>query len=127
MEIVAVGPELAHRAEHGDAPPGDLLLAEHLQGRRHRGRIGVVAFVDQQGGAAFDRDQMALAPALQPAQLGEREPGRGEIAADRLDRGQHRQRIGHPMLAGLAQREAQLRRRAGCAVTSEPPRGPRMT
>ena len=82
--------------------PGDLLLAEHLQRRRHRGRIGVVAFVDQQRLAAFDRDPVALAAALQAAQLGEREPGRGEIAADRLDRRQHGQRVGHPMLAGLA-------------------------
>ena len=82
--------------------PAHLLLAEHLQRRRHRGRIGVVAFVDQQRLAAVDRDPVPLAAALEPAQLGQREPGQREIAAHRLDRGQHRQRIGHPMRAGLA-------------------------
>ena len=96
MEILALGAELAHRAEHGDPPPGDRLVAEHLQGRRHRGRIGVVAFVDQQGLAALDRDPAPLAAPLQAAEIGEREAGRGEIAADRLDRREHRERIASP-------------------------------
>ena len=34
VEVVAVGAELAHRAEHGDAPPGDRLLAEHRRASR---------------------------------------------------------------------------------------------
>ena len=51
---------------------------------------------------------MALAAALQPAEVGKREPGDGHVVADRLDRGEHRQRVGHPMLAALRDGEGQL-------------------
>ena len=47
--------ELAHRAEHRDPPLDVALLAKALQRRRHRRRVGVVAFVDQQQFAAVDR------------------------------------------------------------------------
>ena len=43
-------PEFQHVAQHGDAPAArpDRRLAEQRQRRPHRGRIGVVALVDQQ-------------------------------------------------------------------------------
>ena len=84
------------------------LVAEALQRRRHRCRIGVVAFVDQQRLAAVDRDHVALAAALQPAHVGQRQAGDGDVGAHRLDRGEHGQRIRHPMLAALGDGEGQL-------------------
>ena len=76
--------------------------------RRHRGGVGVVAFVDQQHFAAVDLDQVALAAALQSAHVGEREAGDRDVAADRLDRGEDGQRVRHPMLAALRDGEGQL-------------------
>ena len=101
VERGAVRAKLAHRPEHRDPPLDAALLAEALQGRRHRRRIGVVAFVDQQRIAAVDREPVALAAALEPAHVGQREPGDRDVGADRLDRRQHRQRVGHPMVAAL--------------------------
>ena len=40
--------------------------------------------------------------AAAPAEIAEREASRGQIGADRLDCCKHSQRIGHPMLARLA-------------------------
>ena len=50
MQRGAARPEFEHVAEHGDAPAArpDAALAEHGERRAHRGRIGVVALVDQQ-------------------------------------------------------------------------------
>ncbi|MCY1172865.1 hypothetical protein D9M73_130090 [compost metagenome] len=45
-----------------------------------------------------------------PAQFGQRQPRQCEIATDRIDRRQHRQAVGHPMLPRLADREAQFAR-----------------
>ena len=54
MQFCTGGAEFEHIAEHRNAPPAwtDDGLAEHVQRRRHRRRIGVVAFVDQGGLAA---------------------------------------------------------------------------
>ena len=60
-----------------------------VERRRHRSRIGVVAFVDQQRLAAVDCDPVPLAAALEAAHVGQREAGERDIAAGRLDRGQH--------------------------------------
>ena len=108
MKRGAVLAKLAHRAEHRDAPRDVPLFAEALERRRHRRRIGVVALVDQQHFAAVDRDHVALAAALEPAEVGKRETGDRHICADRLDRGEHRERVGHPMLAALRNGEGQL-------------------
>ena len=49
-----------------------------------------------------------LAAPLEAAHVGQRQPGDGEIGADRLDRRQHRQRIRHPMIAALGDGVGQL-------------------
>ena len=51
---------------------------------------------------------MPLAAALEPGQLGQRQPGLGEVAAHRLDRAEHGERVRHPMLARLRDGEGQL-------------------
>ncbi len=101
VKLVGMFAELAHRAEHGDPPLDVALLSQRLQRRRHRRRIGVVAFVDQQIMAAFDRQPMALAAALEAAHVGQRQAGDCQVGAHRLDRRQHGQRIHHPMVAAL--------------------------
>ena len=108
MKLGAVRPELAHRPEDRDPPLGLLFAAEALEGRRHRGRIGIVALVDQQRLAAGELERMALAAALEARHVGEREPGRRDVGAQRLDRCQHGKRVGHPMLAALRDGEGQL-------------------
>ena len=108
MELGRMLAELTHRTQYGD-PPLDLLLrAQAAQGRGHRRRIGVVAFVDQQHLTAVDLDHMPFAAALETAEIGEREPGQSDVGADRLDRGKDRERIRHPMLAALRDGEGQL-------------------
>ena len=54
MQGGALRAELQHVAEHGDAAAAraDRRLAEQRDRRAHRGRVGVVAFVDQQRAAA---------------------------------------------------------------------------
>ena len=84
------------------------LLAKRLQRRRHRRRIGVVAFVDQQDIAAAGAQPVALAAPLEPAHVGQREAGDGKVGADRLDRGQHGERVRHPMVAALGDGEGQF-------------------
>ena len=71
--------KLAHRAEDGDAPLDFLLGAKALQSGRHRCRIGVVAFVDQQELAAFKPDLVPLASPLEPAEIGQREPRDADV------------------------------------------------
>ena len=100
--------ELAHRAEHRDPPRRADLGTETLQGRRHRRRVGVVAFVDQQDIAAIELDGVALAAAFQCAHVAQREARRGDVAADRFDHRQRRQRVGHPMVAALGDGEGQV-------------------
>ena len=51
---------------------------------------------------------MALAATLEAAHVGQRQAGDRDIAADRLDRRQHGQRIGHPMVAALGDGEGQF-------------------
>ena len=69
MQIGPWRPEFQHVAEHGDAPAAlpDRRLAEQRDRRAHRRRVGVVAFVDQQGGAAGDRESERAHRARSPA------------------------------------------------------------
>src|SRR5438270_5355970 len=97
--------KLAHRAEHRDAAFDVTLGAETLQGRRHRGRIGVVAFVDEQHFTAVDLEPVTLAAALEPAHVGERKPGHRNVGAHRFYRSKHRERVRYPMLAALGDGE----------------------
>ena len=108
--VVAVRAELAHRAEHRDPPLDAAFAAEALDRRRHRRRIGVVAFVDHQRLAAADRDPVALAAALQPAKVGQRQRRRRATSAPSASTvGQHRQRVRHPMVAALGDGEGRPR------------------
>ena len=60
MQVARQLAQLQHVAEHGDAPAGR--LAEHGQGRAHRGRVGVVALVEQQRPARRRRRSGARSP-----------------------------------------------------------------
>ena len=51
---------------------------------------------------------MALAAALEPAEIGKRETGDADVVAHRLDRGENRERFEYPMLAALRDGEGQL-------------------
>ena len=51
---------------------------------------------------------MPLAPALDPGQVGQRQPGLRQVAAHRLDRAEHGKRVRHPMLARLGDGEGEL-------------------
>ena len=54
MQVGAAGPEFQHVAEHRNAPAelAQIGLPEQGERRTHRGRIGIVAFVDQERRAA---------------------------------------------------------------------------
>jgi hypothetical protein len=101
--------KLAHRAQHGDSAARDLVRAEGLQGRRHRGWVGIVAFIDEQRLAAVQLDAVALPAPLETGHVGKRETGGGEVSAERLHRPEHGKGVRHPMLAMLADREGELR------------------
>ena len=77
-----------------------------------------------------DRQPVALAAALEPAHVGERETGDGEVGADRLDRGEHGKRVRHPMVAALGDGEGQFaihqpRGDEAAAIVRRGRRGPR--
>ena len=104
MQRASFRPEFQHVAEHGDAPAvrADRRLAEQSQRRRDRGRIGVVALVDDERRAAgqFDLDRRAAAG--DRLELGERQRREREIGADQFGGRQHRERIMHEMAARRA-------------------------
>ena len=58
---------------------------------------------------------VAFAAALQTAEVGKREPGQRNVGAGRFDRRQDRERVRHPMLAGLRNGEGQLALEQRCA------------
>src|SRR6185369_9047550 len=70
MEAVAMLAKLAHRPEHRDPPANVPFVAKALERRRHRCRVRVVAFIDQQEFAAVGLDYMALAASLESAEIG---------------------------------------------------------
>ena len=84
MEIASARAELQHVAEHRDAPAAraDCGLAEQRQRRAHRGRVGVVALVDQERRAARHFEGDARAAPARRLQLGERERRERKIGAD---------------------------------------------
>jgi len=101
VKFGAMRAEFPHRAEHRDAPRNVALLSEALEGCRHRCRIGVVAFVDEQDLTAIDRNDVTLPTSLDAPEIGECETGKSDVAADRLDGRQHREGVRHPMRAAL--------------------------
>ena len=78
-------------------------LPEQRERRPHRGRIGVVALVDQQRRAARQLERDARAASGRRLQLGERERRERKIGADERGRRQHRERIEHEMPARRAE------------------------
>ena len=105
MQIGAGAAKFAHAAQHGDAPIGGF-AAKLLQGCGHRQGIGIIAFVDQQRFAAGDRQDAPLAPARKPGHFRERQASGGKVAAHRLDRGEHGERIRYPVIARRSDGEA---------------------
>ncbi len=94
--------QFLHRTQHRNPPfgPG---IAQPRQRSSHRGRVGVITFVDQQGFTTCHLQTMPRTAPLEPAQIGQRQSGNCKIRACRLHRGQNRERIGNPMVAGLRQ------------------------
>ena len=79
-------------------------LAEHVQRRRHRGRIGVVAFVDQRRLAARRRSSMRRTPRPAAGSICDSDSAaQREIGAGQRRRRQHRQRIHRHVAAGHAE------------------------
>ncbi len=102
VEALGMLAQLAHRAEHRDAPAARRRLrrAEHGEGRAHRGGIGVVALVDELDRAAVEHEAAPLAAAGQAGEGCQRRGGLGDVAADRLDGGEHAEAVHHPVPAG---------------------------
>ena len=95
MQRRALGTELEHVAEHRDAPAEPLHrhLPEQRERRAHRGRVGVVALVDQQHRAAGHIERDALAAPDRRLELGERERREREVGAEQLRRREHAERV----------------------------------
>ena len=110
------GPMLAqfpHAAEHRDAARRPASAPSSAQRGAHRGRIGVVAFVDQQRvRRPATGDPMPRAAALEPAHLGQRQarPRRDRRRPPR-PRAMHGERIGRP-----SARRARRRCSCSCAL-----------
>ena len=89
----------------------DRRLAEQRQRGAHRGRIGVVAFVDDQRRPAGQIERRSARRGRRPgSKFGERQRREREIGADEHGGRQHRERIVHEMAA----RRADLVGRARC-------------
>ena len=84
MQCSALGSELQHIAEHRDAPTEAVhrYLTEQRERCAHRGRIGVVALVDEQNLATRHVERHALAASGRCPEIGERECGEREISAE---------------------------------------------
>ena len=78
-------------------------LPEQRERRAHRGRIGVVALVDQQHRAARHVERDALAAPDRRLQLGERERRERQVGAEQLRRREHAERIVDHVPAGRAE------------------------
>ncbi len=94
--------ELQHVADDGDAAPLALGpgLTKRFQRRAHRGRVGVVAFVDQRERSERRFDLVPFSPPLRRLEMRHGEGGHGEIGVERMDNGQHGKRVHHDMMAG---------------------------
>ena len=105
VQAFALGAEFQHVAEHGDAAAlrPDRRLAEQRDGRRHGGRVGVVAFVDQQRAAAGHLQRHAGAAADRRLELAERQRGERQIGAGERGGGEHGERVLHHVAAGRAE------------------------
>ena len=116
MQFRALRAELQHVAEHRDAPAArpDRRLAEQRERRAHRGRIGVVALVDQQRRAARHVERQARAAAGRRLRVGERQRRQRQIGAGERRRRQHRERVLHHVAARRAELVGDVVRR-GCA------------
>ena len=102
MQCGALGAELQHVAEHRDTPAKTLHgdLPEQREGRAHRGRVGIIAFVDQQHRAAGQIERHALTATDRRLEIGERERSEREIGAEQRGAGQHRERIVEHVASG---------------------------
>ena len=85
------------QVDDGDDTPPARRLAEHGQRRAHRGRVGVVALVDQCEIAIPDAKQQPLAAPLDAAEFLKRERRQREVRADDMRGGQHGERIHRKM------------------------------
>ena len=97
------GPSSRIVAEHRDlaAPCSRPSIFER---RAHRGGVGVVALVDQQGVAVRQR-WMTLPPRPgRPAMSASARPAAARSPPSRLDRGKDGKRVGDPVIAGRARR-----------------------
>jgi len=72
MEIAALRAELQHIAQDRDASAArpHIGMAEQAQRGAHRGRVGIVAFIDQERRAACRFENAASAPPARRLQFG---------------------------------------------------------
>jgi hypothetical protein len=99
VQIGAARAELQHVAEHRDAPAerANFGLPEQGEGCAHRGRIGIVTFVDQERRAAGHVEGEAGAASARRPQLCKRQCGERKIGAHQHGRCQDGERIDDQM------------------------------
>ncbi len=101
----AVVAELQHVAERRELAA--LRRGEHAERCAHRGRVGIVAVVDQRDDAVRPLDPAPLAAPARRAEAGQCRGGALGIGAERRGGGDHRQAVAHPVAAGRADPEAE--------------------
>ena len=113
MQLRTLRAEFQHIAEHSDAAAlrTDRRLAEQRNGGGHGGRVGVVAFVDQQGAAARQPQSDAGAAANGRLIAVEGKGRERKIGAGEDTGRQYRQRIEYQMSARRAELVGDVLRR----------------
>ena len=93
--------KLQHIAENGDAAAMRTRFerAGHSKSRPHRGRIGVIALVDQGKGAGGRRNHDPFAATFLRLEKGQRLDSRVEVGSGTLDGEQDRKRVFGEMTA----------------------------
>ncbi len=87
MIFIAFVAQLFHRTEHRNF--ASLELPEFGQRRRHRGRVGVIAFIEQQSLAAANGNFMPRAASRETSEFGQRKPRSSEITPDSFNRSKY--------------------------------------
>ena len=97
--------QFQHVAEHRDAASARPDLDRRQRGQRgpHRGRVGVVALVDEEGLAVPHSKGRPLAAPDRRAQRRERQGGAGQIRAEAVDHRHDAERVHRRVAAGGAE------------------------
>ena len=95
MKFLALGAKFEHVAKNRDPTTlrTDSGLAKHGHGRSHRGRIGIIAFVDQRRCSARKFEHLANAPSGGGTKVRQRQRRQSEISPGKRRRRKHRERV----------------------------------